>query len=366
MLIGIDGNEANRPDRVGVNQYAHGLLWGLWRFSTTHRFTIYLSGLPLPSLPPEKENWHYRVIGPPKLWTQWRLPLDLFTHLPRPDIFFSPSHYAPRASPMPTVVSVMDLGFINAREQFNRKDYLQLTNWTAYSVKNARGIIAISNATKKDIQQHYALPAGKIVVIYPGYDQVRFHPRSPGEVRKVLKKYGIEIPYLLFLGSLKPNKNVERIIEAFSLLPKKQKISLVIAGKKAWLYQSIFEKASALRLGKKVIFTGFFPEEDLPYLVSGAAAFVSPSLFEGFGIPVVESLGSGVPVVVSAVASLPEVAGGVGIYVDPSRVEDIARGIRAALSQKPSKNRRLYLNQAQKFRWEKSAADLIAALEKFV
>lgn len=373
LLVGIDGNEANVENRVGVNQFAYGLLWAFWRLKTAHNFVVYLSTQPLPSLPKEKDNWHYRVIGPPGFWTQWRLPLDLFSQTPRPDVFFTPSHYAPRFAPMPTVISVMDLGFLKAPEQLTKKDYFQLKSWTSYSVKGAAQVIAISEATKRDIEEVYAVSAEKITVVYPGYDRDRFFPRKPAEVRRVLEKHHIEGPYFLFLSSLKPSKNIERLVEAFSQLVQSRSlpedIKLVIAGKKAWLYEMIFAKVKGLGITERVVFTGFFPEEDLPYLISGAAAFILPSLFEGFGIPVVEAMACEVPVVVSQVASLPEVAGPAGIYVNPMDTKDIARGLKTALSLTSARRRKLTNRGAthiERFDWDRSAKKTLEVLENVV
>lgn len=372
-LIGIDGNEANVEHRVGVNQFAYGLLKGLWAIKTADQFVVYLSTPPVSDLPKEKNNWRYRVVGPPKFWTQWRLPLDLFSHVPRPDVFFSPSHYAPRFSPMPTVISAMDLGFLENKEQFTRKDYLQLKNWTAYSVKNAKKVIAISGATKRDVVRNYCVQKERVLVVYPGYESERFFPRGLAKSKKILQKYSIKQPYLLFLSSLKPSKNIERLVEAFGksvrgkLIP--DEVRLVIAGRKAWLYEKIFKKTEELKLSEKVIFTGFFPEEDLPYLISGALAFVMPSLFEGFGIPALEAMASGVPVVVSRKASLPEVVGEAGVYVDPYNVEDIAKSLQLVSNFESNQREKMVkagLKQAMKFSWQKAARETLEILKDAV
>ncbi len=154
-------------------------------------------------------------------------------------------------------------------------------------------------------------------------------------------------PYLLFLGSLKPSKNVEGLIRAFDLLENKS-LRLVIAGKKAWLYDKIFSLVQSLNLSDRIIFTGFVPDADVPALMSQAEAFVLPSFYEGFGIPVLEAMACGTPVVISRVASLPEVAGPAGIYVNPDQPDSIAEGIRKALKNKDNL-RKLGLNQAKMF-----------------
>src|SRR5579863_2332712 len=149
MIIGIDGNEANVQKRVGISEFAYQLLM---QFSSNPpenvRFIIYLKDEPLDTLPKENKNWHYRILKPGKLWTQWRLPLDLFLHRPRPDVFLSMTHYAPRISPVPTIVSVMDVSYFRFPELFNTSDLYQLRNWTGYSVRRAKKVLTISNSSR--------------------------------------------------------------------------------------------------------------------------------------------------------------------------------------------------------------------------
>src|SRR5689334_17338950 len=134
MIIGIDANEANlTTKRVGINLYAFDLLHALYELNTSHQFVIYLNSQKLIDLPLERTGWQYRIIPFPKLWTQTRLPFDLFFHTPGPDVSFSMTHYAPRIAPMPTVVSIMDLGFLKTPEQLTAKDFNQLKSWTEYS-----------------------------------------------------------------------------------------------------------------------------------------------------------------------------------------------------------------------------------------
>src|SRR5258708_23851339 len=144
MIIGIDGNEANVVKRVGVGEIAYWLLYYFSEFRETgqikHDFVIYLKNKPLPTMPKEGDGWRYQVVGPQKLWTQFALPLNLFFRK-RPDVFFTPSHYAPRFSPVSTVVTVLDLAYLKFPELFNKSDLYQLVNWTKYSIKQARKII---------------------------------------------------------------------------------------------------------------------------------------------------------------------------------------------------------------------------------
>ena len=352
MLIGIDANEANlTPNLVGINEYAFNLLHALYALETQHSFVIYLKTPPRSDLPPQRPNWHYRVIPFPKFWTQTRLPWDLYTHRPRPDVFFSMTHYSPRFAPMPTVVAIMDLGFLQNPEQFTAKDFNQLKNWTAYSVKNATKIIAISQYTKKDIIKNYHRDPQDIVVTLLGYNTKLFKPtHQPPQ------------PYILFLSSLKPSKNVEGLIKAFDLL-KIKNLKLKIVGKKAWLYDQIFALVRQLGLENKVKFTGFVDETTKVALIQEASAYILPSFHEGFGIPVLEAMACGTPVVVSKVASLPEVAGDAGIYVDPASPGSIAAGIKTALGPKRQEFVNKGLKRVKSFSWDTTARQTLTCLQ---
>ena len=190
---------------------------------------------------------------------------------------------------------------------------------------------------------------------------------------KVKKKYGIRGDYILYVGTLQPRKNLIRLIQAFknlkSQIPnlKIKDLKLVICGKKGWLYEEIFQKVKELGLEKEVIFTGYVPEEDLPALYKGARCFVLVSLYEGFGLPVLEALSVGCPVVLSNVSSLPEVGGKVAVYVDPYDVEDIARGILEILrydavthQSKVEEGKKW----ARRFSWERCARETLKVLEE--
>ena len=365
-FIGIDANEANLvQNRVGSNEFAYGFLKTIEKIDSSNSYQIYLSTPLLNDMPKKRQGWSYRIIPPHTLWTQWRLPLDLYLRFPRPKVFLSLSHYVPRFSPIPRIVTITDLGYLKFPEQLRNKDLLQLKLWTAYSLKVANHIIAISEFTKKDILDNYPVDKSKISVIYPGYDTSVFNiSLKKKDARNVLKKYKIDSPYLLFLGSLKPSKNLERLIEAFNEF-RKNKNKLVIAGKKGWLYESIFEKVKKLKLEDKVIFTDFVSDNDKPLLMSQAEAFLLPSLYEGFGMPVVESMACGVPALVSNQGSLPEVVGNAGIIVNPCEVQAIAEGIKKTINEKERLTRN-GLMRVKLFDWDISARKTISLLNRYL
>jgi len=369
MLIGIDANEANVKNRVGIGQFAFNVIKGLEEIDKKNSYILYLKEPPLSDLPKEREGWRYRVFGPGKAWTQIALPFRLFTQKEKLDVFYSPSHYSPRFSPFPTVISIMDLGHHHFPEQFAKKDLYQLTRWEKYSVRNSRRIVTISEFSKSEIIKIYHYPENRITVAYPGYDQFKIESEK-FKVDEIKKKYGVKDKYLLYLGTLKPNKNIEGIVAAFGLLTKTSPsapITLVIAGKKGWLYETIFEKVKKLGLEDKVIFTGFLDEKEKPYLIAGAEAFVMPSFYEGFGIPILEAMSLGVPVITSKVASMPEVGGNAAIYCDPQNPEEIAEAMKKVLGLKKSQRDEIIAlgkKQAEKFSWENCARKVLETIEE--
>lgn len=373
MIIGIDGNEANIENRVGINVYNLELLRSLRKLQDegkcTHRIVVYLKNKPLADMPEESANFAYKVLPGGGAWIITKLMPDLFLGKPKPDVFFSSSHYVPPFCPVPRVCAIMDLGYLEFSGQFKKFDFWQLKLWSAYSIYVSKAVIAISNSTKKDIVRHYPSASGKTFVTLLAYDPGKFNTSIPAnDVRRVRTTYSIVNDYVLYLSTLKPSKNVEGLLEAWKLLkPDFGNISLVIAGKKGWQYESIFAKVKKLGLTQEVIFTDFIPEEDKAPLIAGAKAFVLPSFWEGFGLDPLNALACGVPVVVSDVGSLPEVVGDAGILIDPYKVSSIAQGLKKVLSLGEKEYNTLTgkgISQARKFSWEKTASQTLDILEK--
>jgi glycosyltransferase involved in cell wall biosynthesis len=365
MVIGVDGNEANVPNRVGTGVYTLELLKQFAK-EKNRKFLIYLKEKPLTDLPEETENFKYLVFGPKKLWTQLALSVRL-TLNPKVGVFFSPAHYGPRFSKVPYVVTIHDLSYLHFPKLFKKDDLLQLTSWTRYSIENSTHIISPSKSTKDDIIKNYNIPESKITVVYEGFDSSRFKPESKQKIESIKSKYHIKGDYIIFVGTLQPRKNIERLIEAYGKLSKEfDGLSLVICGKKGWLYDSILEKSKSLKIEKNVIFTDYVPDNDLPALIGGAKVYVLPSLWEGFGIPVVEAQACGVPVVVSNTSSLPEIVEESGLLVDPESVDSIASGVRKALDSKIAAGlEKKGLQNIKRFSWEKCAKETLDVLKKW-
>lgn len=367
MIIGIDGNEANINGRVGISEYAYQLLE---QFSRLHKFgvtfRIYLKSFPIVDMPFAQTDWKYRLVEPRFIWTQIGLPFDLYRHKPRPSVFFTPTHYAPRFSPVPVVISIMDLSYIHFPKLFKRKDLYQLKHWTKYSVDMAVKIVTISQASKNDIIKLYHVPSEKVVVTYPGSKMQSKHmKKNEQRFDSLSKKFGLASKYVLFVGTLQPRKNITRLIEAFSYVAGSQKdLELLVVGKKGWLFQDIMAAPRKYNVESKVKFLEFVTNEELSLLYQNASLFVLPSLYEGFGLPVIEAMANGCPVVISNVSSLPEAGGDAALYVDPNDPNDIAEKIKLVLTNESLRDQLIKkgYKQANKFSWEKTAKETLKVL----
>ncbi len=228
-------------------------------------------------------------------------------------------------------------------------------------------IIAVSEATRRDIVRELNIPPEKISVVYEAAD-TRFRPHTPEETQTTLERYGLtHNRYILSVGALEPRKNYVRLIEAYAMLraryaPAEHLPPLIIVGGNGWKYDTILAAPEQNGVTGFVRFLGRVPDEDLPALVAGSRVFVYPSLYEGFGLPPLEALACGVPVVVSRAASLPEVVGDAGLYCDPHDPHDIARQIAALLEDNDLtlRLRHAGVTRARQFSWERAARETLA------
>lgn len=374
--LAIDGNEANIPNRVGSNVYAFHIIQELSRIIKHEQdveATILLANKPIADLPPATDCWRYRTITPRKFWTQLAAPWHLYTHQYDYNVFYTPGHYAPRFCAIPYVSSVMDLAFLTFPDHFAKNDLLQLQKWTAYSVKNARKVVAISQFTKQEIIKHYHLPEDDVVVAHPSVS-VPTQPASKAELIKFLLKHKIRQPFFLYLGTLQPRKNLINLIKAYEIFCKEvaQKRKdcgkfpqLVLGGKVGWLTEPILEAIERSPVKSSIILTGYIPQEYKPELYRSATATVLVGLYEGFGIPALESMQYSVLPIVSNSSSLPEVVGESGLLVNPHKPDSIAAALKNAC-QMPEKEKKLLQSKMQtqrsKFSWRQSAETVFQVL----
>jgi glycosyltransferase involved in cell wall biosynthesis len=384
MHIGIDASRAARTQPTGTEAYSFHLIRALLETLRNHQIILY-SPTPLPgsigevSLERGLETSHsgasVRIIPFPRLWTHLRLNWELRRH--PPDLLFVPAHVMPLACPVPAVVTVHDLGYLYYPEAHRLFDRYYLDWTTRRHAHKAARLIADSQATRADLVRHYRADPQRVVVIYPGRDETLQRVQDAGAMAAVKARYGVQGRYLLYLGTLQPRKNLARLIEAFArvraLLPGQEASSsigegsqesgplqLVLAGKRGWLYDDLFQRVDQLGLVGQVIFPGYVAPEDKAALISGALALVHPSLYEGFGMPVLEAMACGTPVLTSRASSLPEVTGDAALLVDPLDVEDIASGLLRLVTDDGLRRwlvERGY-TQVHRFSWRQAASQL--------
>jgi len=371
VRICVDGNEANVEARVGSNAYAYGLLTALEKITRAKKdeiaICVVLAQAPVADMPEERPGWRYQVVGPKAAWTQLGLPIFLFLHQTDFDVFFTPGHYAPRWCSIPYISSVMDLAFLRYPAVFRRRDLYKLENWTRYSVKQAAKIVTISEFSAREIQKFYDRAQTEIVVAYPALTG-SVQTLTPGMQRHILKKLHISNNYFLYLGTLQPRKNIIRMIEAFEQLrlqPRFKNYQLVLAGKNGWLTGEIAERISSSTASNQIIQTGFVSERQKAALILNATATLNLGIYEGFGIPPLESLAYGTIPIVANNTSMPEAVGTAGLCVDPFSSVSIAKAMSTA-AQMDSDERaqfyRLAAKQVKKFSYEKSATRVLVAL----
>lgn len=262
------------------------------------------------------------------------------------------------------ITTIHDMTYELYPETMDKRNLKRIKDDIQYSVDRSDKIITVSESSKNDIIKFLNVDESKIEIVYNGVDYEKFNKYYTEDIKLIVRnKYNLPQNYILYMGTLEPRKNIDSIIEAFALIKKQEdfdNIKLVIAGKKGWLFEDIFNLVDKLNLKDHVIFTDYVDETDKPIIYNMAKLFVFPSLYEGFGIPVLEAMASSVPVITSNMSSLPEVAGDAAILVNPKDIEDIAKNMIKILSDDDLKNelvRKGYI-QAQKFTWEASAEKL--------
>lgn len=316
---------------------------------------------------PELASEHtWRLLGPcapygspwPKYWTQTKLSFDLYRD--RCDVLFMPIQQLPILRPrMKTVAVVHDLAFHYYPEHFTYKNWALLHLFTAQVAREADQIIAVSAATAQDIDTFYGRRDG-VHVIHHGVDMARF--QAKGVRYPKIKVPDPLKPYVLFVGQIQPRKNIIRLVEAFERLAEyDRELHLVIAGGHGWLQQPILKRIIESPYRERIKRLGPVPDSELPGLYANAEVFVLPSLYEGFGMPILEAMAAGCPVVTSTASSLPEVAGGAAIVVDPTDVVALAEGIQRARRER-SELRVKGRQRAAEFTWEKTARETLQVL----
>jgi len=367
MRIAIDYTAALRQG-AGIGRYVRELVRALARLDRENEYVICWardagSRPPAPrDVPVRSTLRRWPLTERMLIWMWHRLGIPLWAELlsGRIDLFHSPDFTLPPLWRAKGVLTIHDLSYERVPECADPAQRRYLRTAVPRSVHRADALLADSENTRRDLMELYDVPADKVTVVYPGVDP-RFRPLAdPAALERARERYGLGGPFLLALGTLEPRKNVARLLRAYAALRAEDDLilpPLAFSGAVGWMMEGIFRLVDDLRLGDEVIFLGYVPDEDLPALLNLATALVYPSLYEGFGLPVLEALACGTPVVTSRVSSLPEVAGEVAAYCDPRDVTDIARAIRWLLMDEAVRERLSQRGPAQagKFSWDEAA-----------
>ena len=364
MLIGIDASRTTAGRRTGTEGYAFQLIQAIVPLAEGkgHRLRLYFNRPPTDDL--QLSAAVETVVIPfPRLWTHLRLAWELARR--PPDVFFTPAHVIPLTYRRPSVATVHDLGFHHFPLAHTLPQLLYLRWSTRHNAQRGRRVIADSAATKADLVRFNHIDPEKIDVVYPGAEPELRPETSEQKIAAVRNKYGISAPYLLYLGTLQPRKNLSRLIEAFVASEVEQ--SLVLAGRRGWMASSLFTLIQNLdpAIRNRIVTPGFIANEDKAALISGAEALLLPSLYEGFGFPVLEGNACGTPVLCSNSSSLPEVAGDAALLVDPLDADALAAAIRRITKDQELREglRQAGLENARRFNWERAAGEVLRVLE---
>jgi glycosyltransferase involved in cell wall biosynthesis len=256
-------------------------------------------------------------------------------------VFHAPANILPERLPLPSIVTILDLAFVRHPEFFRPTRRVYQRIFTQRSAQRAKAIIAISEATRDEVVSAFGIPASKIHVIYPCVS-LDFRPEPDGARLDAFRaQHNLPPNYLLYLGTLEPRKNLVTLVEAYARLRAESPDAppLILAGGKGWYYQPLFERVRALGLERHVTFAGYVSREEQALWYAGAGLFLYPSLYEGFGLPVVEALACGVPTLTSNVSSMPEAGGPVALQAPPTDARALAQAMRDALADPTLRDR---------------------------
>lgn len=345
---------------AGISWYIFNLLQNLGDVASDFQFTAFVNTADFQS-PSERLSVRYsseRIRNPPVriLWEQLRLPLALRRE--KIDLLHSLAFVSPLATQLPTVVTIYDLSFLHYPHLFKPFNRWYLSTLTRLSAKRADAVIAISESTRQDVISAFNVPSEKVHTVYCGAD-ASFQPLPSTEIEAFRTKHQLPQKFIFRLGTIEPRKNVEGVIKAYAEWRARDKSAppLVVAGGKGWYYQQVFKLVESLNLQDSVFFPGYVPQADLPLWYNAASLMVYPSHFEGFGLPVLESMACGTPVVTANVSSLPEVAGTAALMVSPTDTTALSRAMQSAFEDETlaQSMREKGLRQAAKFSWAKAA-----------
>ena len=364
LVIGMDVRSFHSA-KTGKEWYTVSLLEALMDVDRSNRYLLYTKyPVHIPNLPPNFEVrvlrthialWHLAVLrdlwrSGAQVWlatASYIIPALLFTRWPR------------------CVLVVHDLvAFLQTNRHLKKAVWIERVT-LRLALRHSDQVVAVSKTTARDLERVFPWASARVHVV-PEAARTHFRPAEPAQIAAVQERYGLPEQYLLFVGTLEPRKNLPRLIRAYATLPadERARAPLVLVGKKGWYYDEIFQTVRELGVERDVRFLGYVPDEDLPALLSGATVFVLASLYEGFGLPLLEAYACGTPVISSNTPALVEVAGEGCVTVDPLDIRDIARTLTEVLSSESLRAgmRAWGLERTHAFRWSTTAERVHALL----
>ena len=370
MAIYIDISAAMHG-RAGLGRYAESLARALVQehperfafFYNRDRETKPLAGLesvPTRTVRVGYKPWRMAV------WLGQFLGLGFERLVPEAELYHATEHLLLPLRQVPTVLTVHDLIYHLFPEHHKPLNYWFLNRAMPLFVQRARAVIAVSESTKQDLMRCYGVHPDKITVIYEAAAP-HFRPAPPEAIAAVRARYGLPEDFILAVGTIEPRKNLSRLLDALQRLRQEgDDARLVVVGSKGWLYEGFFRRLEELQLGDAVLLPGYVPDADLPVVYSAATLCVCSSLYEGFGLSVLEAMACGTAVVCSRASSLPEVGGNAAHYFDPTDVEEMAEAIGAVWHDETLRAEmgRRGLAQAARFSWERAAEETMAVYQR--
>lgn len=347
--------------RAGVSYYTEALLNHLGHIDHENRYSVYTTrGLTAPTLG-LPQNFTVRSSMLPTINPRIRIPWEqcwapLLLRATHADVYHGVLNVVPLICPVPSVVTIHDLSPFLFPETFRRVNRTY-TRWAIrVAVRRASCILAVSEATKRDIVRWLLVPPERVVVTHNACEPA-FAPPDPARLADFRRRASLPERFILFVGTLEPRKNIPTLLDAYAHIAAATDAPLVIGGSKGWLYDEIFAKVKTLNLGDRVHFTGYIERDDLPLWYAAATVFVLPSLYEGFGIPLLEAMATGTPVIASSSSSLPEIVGDAGLIVPPTDAEALGDALLRLLNNAELRAdlRERGLHQARRFSWTETA-----------
>ena len=350
----------------GVKVYTKKLLPLLFSLGSRHQYVLIYQNPKLVGTYAQYPNVEEVVASMPGTvpWDQIAVPW--IARKKRVDLIFNPKFTIPFFTKAKKMFVLHGSEWFEIPEHFKKHDQLYFNFFVPLYCKYSDAFVAVSNAVKTDVVKHTGVNPSKVFAIHNGFDPSLFQPvRDPAKLREVREKYKLPERFILWCGQIESRKNVARLLRAFALIKDSIPHQLVLAGEQRWSTRAELEVVRELKIEDRLSFPGWVQHSDLPTVYSLAEQFAFPSLYEGFGIPLIEAMACGCPIVTANTCAPPEVLDGAGCLVDPLSVEDIAAGMRKVLFDEPLRAAMIAkgLERAKAFGWDQCARQLLAAFD---